>query len=142
LRAYIDTSFLVSLYSSDANSPAALSGIQGGADVFLISSLGELELHNALELRVFRKEITATQARLSRKNFEDDIQHGLFQLSPIADQVFERARLISLRSTAKLGTRTADILHVAAALELKADSFYSFDRQQRKLAQSFRLKLV
>jgi predicted nucleic acid-binding protein len=57
------------------------------------------------------------------------------------DAFFERARQLSRQTTAKLGTRTADLLHVAAALELGADYFYSFDRQQRKLAQSVRLKL-
>jgi predicted nucleic acid-binding protein len=55
--------------------------------------------------------------------------------------VFERARLLSRQTTAKLGTRTADLLHVAAALELGADYLYSFDLQQRKLAQTVRLKL-
>jgi hypothetical protein len=39
------------------------------------------------------------------------------------------------------GTRTADLLHVAAALELGVDWLYSFDLQQRKLAQTLRLKL-
>ena len=42
---------------------------------------------------------------------------------------------------ARLGTRTADLLHVAAALELGSDWFYSFDRQQRKLAQAAKLNV-
>jgi len=48
----------------------------------------------------------------------------------------ERARELSRQSTARLGTRTADLLHVAAALELEADYLYSFDEQQRKLART------
>jgi hypothetical protein len=32
-------------------------------------------------------------------------------------------------------------LHVAAALDLAADYLYSFDRQQRKLAEVVRLKV-
>lgn len=47
---------------------------------------------------------------------------------------------LSRQITARLGTRTADLLHVAAAIELKADYLYSFDQQQRKLAQVVRLK--
>ena len=39
------------------------------------------------------------------------------------------------------GTRTSDLLHVAAALELGVDCLYTFDKQQRKLAQAVRLKL-
>jgi predicted nucleic acid-binding protein len=45
------------------------------------------------------------------------------------------------QTTRKLGTRTADLLHVAAALELSADYLYTFDQQQRKLAQTVRLKV-
>ena len=48
---------------------------------------------------------------------------------------------MSRQTTARLGTRTVDLLHVAIALELNVDCFYSFDRQQRKLAQVFELKL-
>jgi predicted nucleic acid-binding protein len=40
-----------------------------------------------------------------------------------------------------MGTRTADLLHVAAALELGVDYLYSFDQQQRKLARTVRLKM-
>jgi predicted nucleic acid-binding protein len=59
----------------------------------------------------------------------------------LPEQVFERSRQLSGLTTPKLGTRTADLLHVATALELSADYLYTFDRQQRKLAQSLRLKL-
>ncbi len=41
----------------------------------------------------------------------------------------------------RIGTRTADLLHVAAALELGVDWLYSFDKQQRKLARAVRLKI-
>jgi predicted nucleic acid-binding protein len=39
------------------------------------------------------------------------------------------------RRTPQLGTRTLDLLHVASALKLQADSFYTFDRNQEKLAR-------
>ena len=87
------------------------------------------------------KEVSAAQAQSSLKDFEKDLRAGVFQLRPLTEQVFERARQLSHRTTAKLGTRTADILHVAAALELSVDYLYTFDHQQRKLAQAVRLKL-
>ncbi len=37
--------------------------------------------------------------------------------------------------TSDLGTRTLDILHLAAAMVLGADSFQTFDDRQRKLAK-------
>jgi hypothetical protein len=106
-----------------------------------VSVIGELEVVNALELRVFRKELSASQAQASMKDFERDLQDGVFRLCPLSDQVFVRARHLSQQTTARLGTRTADLLHVAAALDLGVDYLYSFDQQQRRLAQAARLKI-
>jgi predicted nucleic acid-binding protein len=107
----------------------------------LVTTFGELEVVNAMGLRVFRKEVSVAQAQSSLTDFEKDMRGGVFQLRAIPEPVFERARQISRQTTAKLGTRTADLLHVAAALELGVDYLYSFDQQQRKLAQTVRLKL-
>jgi predicted nucleic acid-binding protein len=106
-----------------------------------LTTLVELEVVNALELRIFRKELSPAQARSSLDEFENHLREGVFQMRGFVDTFFERARQLSRQTTAKLGTRTADLLHVAAALELGADYFYSFDQKQRKLAQSVRLKL-
>jgi predicted nucleic acid-binding protein len=141
LKIYADTSFLVSLYSPDANSGAAARTMQVSKGDHFVTTLGELEVVNALGLRVFRKEVSATQARSSLNDFEKDLCAGIFQLRPLLDQVFERARQLSRQTTPKLGTRTVDLLHVATALELAADYLYSFDQQQRKLAHTVRLKL-
>ncbi len=141
MKIYTDTSFLVSLYSPDANSAAAARTMLASSGERFVSVFGELEVVNAMGLRVFRKEVSAAQAQSSLKDFEKDLHAGVFQLRPLTEQVFERARQLSHRTTAKLGTRTADILHVAAALELSVDYLYTFDHQQRKLAQAVRLKL-
>ena len=109
-------------------------------DLF-ITVLGELEVVNAFGLRVFRIEASPAAATSALANFEKDLRDGSLQLRELSDPIFERARLLSRQTTAKLGTRTADLLHVAAALELGADYLYSFDLQQRKLAQTVRLKL-
>jgi len=106
-----------------------------------VTALCELEVVNAFGLRVFRKQASPAEANAARTNFERDLHEGLFQLRGVVEVVFERARQLSRQTTAKLGTRTADLLHVAAALELGVDHFYSFDQQQRKLAHAVRLKL-
>lgn len=141
MKIYADTSFLVSLYSPDANSAAAARTMQASSGDRLVTTFGELEVVNAMGLRVFRKEVSVAQAQSSLTDFEKDMRGGVFQLRAIPEPVFERARQISRQTTAKLGTRTADLLHVAAALELGVDYLYSFDQQQRKLAQTLRLKL-
>lgn len=94
-----------------------------------------------MHLRIFRKELSNPQVKSALHAFDTDLQNRVFQLSPLPEQTFERARKLSRQTTARFGTRTADLVHIAAALELAADSLYSFDQQQRKLAQALRLKL-
>jgi predicted nucleic acid-binding protein len=141
LTAYLDASFLVSLYTVDVNSPVAARIIEDSKGIRIVSTLAELEALNALKLRVFRKEITVAQADLSAQAFENNLREGVFRLQPLTEQTFERARQLSRQNTARLGTRTADILHIAAALTIGADYLYTFDEQQRKLAKAAGLKL-
>ncbi|MGA8526914.1 MAG: hypothetical protein WB629_12585, partial [Candidatus Sulfotelmatobacter sp.] len=109
-------------------------------DCFL-TTFGELEVVNAMGLRIFRREVSAAQAQSALSEFEKDLRDGLFRLRALTDPILERALQLSRQTTAKLGTRSADLLHVAAALDLGVDFLYSFDLQQRKLAQALRLKL-
>lgn len=141
LKVYVDTSFLVSLYAPDAHSAAAARIIETSRNIHVLSTLTELEAVNALELRVFRKEISPAQALTSLSHFEADLRGGVFQLMPLGDECFGRAQQISRRMTASLGTRTADLLHLAVALESESEYFYSFDRPQRRLAHALKLKL-
>jgi predicted nucleic acid-binding protein len=96
---------------------------------------GEAELTNAIKLRVFRREITAPQAQAALERLAAHIATGVFQATPVPAAVYDLARQLSRKHTATLGTRTLDILHVAAALVLQADSFYTFDRAQAQLAR-------
>ncbi len=141
MKIYADTSFLVSLYSLDGNSLAAIRTMRTSAGDRFLTTLGELEVVNALELRVFRNEVSAEQAQSSLNDFEKHLRDGVFQLQELRGTFFERARQLSQQTTAKLGTRSADLLHVAAALELGTDYLFSFDQKQRKLARSLHLKL-
>jgi hypothetical protein len=62
-------------------------------------------------------------------------------LRALPEAAFERARKLSRQTTPQFGTRTADLLHVAAALEVGATGFFGFDLQQRKLAEAAGLKI-
>jgi predicted nucleic acid-binding protein len=141
LKVYADPSFIVSLYSPDANSAAAAHTMQASPANRFLTTFGELEVVNAMGLRVFRKEVSPAQAHSSLIEFEKDLRDGIFQIRELTDSILERARQLSRQTTARLGTRTADLLHVAAALELGADCLYTFGLHQRRLAQTLRLKL-
>jgi hypothetical protein len=89
----------------------------------------------------FGGRLRRQQAQSSIVNFENDLRDGIFQIRGLSDEVFERARQLSRQTTPKLGTRAADLLHVAAALEFGATHLYSFNQRQRKLARAVRFKL-
>jgi predicted nucleic acid-binding protein len=105
------------------------------------TSFAELEFINALGLRTFRKQILAAEASASQSAFEHDASIGVFQLRSLPETLFVRARRLSIETTPEMGTRTSDLLHIAAALELGADVLYTFDRQQRRLAKEMKLKI-
>ncbi len=141
MKIYADSSFLVSLYSLDVNHATAARTMQASERGCFITALGELEVMNAFQLRVFRKEISEAQACAAMIDFENDLQQGIIRVQGLSDSLFARARRLSQETTAKSGTRAVDLLHVAAALEFGADYLYTFDQRQRKLARSLHLKV-
>jgi predicted nucleic acid-binding protein len=135
LSAYADSSFLVSLYIADSNSAAAVSEMAHLTLPVMVTSLGELELDNAIQLRVFRKQIAADDGA-PHAAFRADIDAGVLAIKPMSEAIYTEARRLASRWTSRFGTRTLDILHVASAIVLKADSFHTFDDRQKKLANA------
>ena len=72
--AYADTGFLVSLYGQDSNSATATTLVRS-KPVFLLTSLGEAEFINAVELRVFRKEWTRRWVPFISRHQLDPLLH-------------------------------------------------------------------
>jgi predicted nucleic acid-binding protein len=134
LSAYADTSFLASLYVLDDNSALAAARMKRAKLPLLMTSFGELELTNAVALRLFRKELSGSQVKAAHALIRKDLEDGVLLVNALPVSAFERAKRISRKQTPRLGTRTLDVLHVASALVLQADTFYSFDTRQAKLA--------
>ena len=142
MRIYFDASFLTSLYAPDANAMAAAQKVGSVVSSSrLVTHLVELEFRNALQLRVFRKETNAAAARAAYADWQTDLNDGLFELCPLPENWIRRSHLIAQQVTARLGIRTLDLIHVAAAVELEADALFSFDERQRRLARELTLKV-
>jgi predicted nucleic acid-binding protein len=142
LSAYADTSFLVSLYVFDTNSALAAARMSRVELPIVSTPFGELEIANAISLRHFRRELNITEAKAAYSLFQKDVEGGVIQIKPIPNTVFEGARQIARRRTPRLGTRTLDVLHVALALQFGAETFYTFDVRQAKLAKAEGLATV
>ena len=141
MSTYLDASFVVSLYSPDGNYANAANVVLTAQPPLIVSEWCELEAVNSFRLRVFRKDATASEAQRSQRELQLDLEKGILQRSPMPDSFFLRAHHLSEQYTEQLGTRGAHIIHVAAALELEATAFYSFDVQQRKLAAAVGLNV-
>ncbi len=55
---------------------------------------------------------------------------------------FERCIELAKQYATRLGMATFDMLHVASALELGAERFWTFDERQAKLARAVGLKIT
>jgi predicted nucleic acid-binding protein len=133
---YLDSSVVVSLHFRDANTFAALALVGSGVAPLLISSLVEVETVNAFCRRVFGKQMTLTNMQNAVRDFEKDIRSGVLLLHSLPDSAFTRAKSLAQTFTPSIGVRSADLLHVAAALELGAGSLYTFDAKQHKTARA------
>ena len=136
LGAYADTSVLISVYTRDANSEEALGLFLGGHDRVLVTPFGETEFVNTIELLVFRRIIGASEAAGTLLDFERDLRAGSYLESrPVPTGSWQQAHVLSRRYTSQLGTRGMDVIHVALAIELGVQVFYTFDKDQAKLAK-------
>jgi predicted nucleic acid-binding protein len=140
--AFADTGFIASLYLEESTSKAADAALGSKSEPVPLTPLAMLELRNAFNRAVQRQRITAAQRDALWQDVEADIASGFLVPTPVAsDELHQKARLLSDRYTPTLGTRSLDLLHLAAALILNAKEFFSFDERQRKAAASEGLKV-
>ncbi len=139
---YCDTSFLASLYVTDANTSAAIDLVNERSDSVDFSIICEFELKNAIRLAVFRKQISSKRATEAFSDITSDQKSGfLIQARSNISDAFSLAERISSKHTANLGNRTMDTLHIAFALAGKRTEFYTFDKRQAKLAKELSLNI-
>ena len=136
MSIYADTSLLFSLYATDANSPKADAWRQGNPAPLPFSAFHRLELRNALNLAVFQKRITLSEAQSAWQGVENDVSAGLLvpRLGPW-HRVLREAEQIAQHHTPTVGCRTLDVIHVAAATVMAATDFCTFDTRQADLGR-------
>lgn len=143
MSSYADTSFLVSLYGRDVNSRAALALVEQHQPVFTITPFGETEFTNIVFAVTARPGTwTVRQARAIEEDFVSDLQAGVWQWENLPAETWSRARELARRHAPRLGSRALDTIHVASALALAAEDFYTFDRDQARLARAAGLPVI
>lgn len=142
MKGYADTGFVASLFLKETTQPAARRAVSAMREPLPLTPLTMLEFRNTLNLAIVRKRITTAERDSLWREFEAQIHEGFFVEADVSARTLHaEARELSDRHTPKLGTRSLDLLHVAAAKLLGAREFYSFDERQRKTAAAEGLKV-
>lgn len=139
---YADTSFLFSLYLSDTNTGSAAAAMLRFKEPLHTTDFGEFEFTNAVAWRVFRKQVLVGEQSAVFDAFAKDIEEGMIRITPIPAAAFARAKQIARTQTPVIGNRALDVLHVASALVLRADTLFTFDDKQAKLASALGLRVL
>lgn len=135
---YLDTGCLLKLYYPEPESQRVAELSAGQAIAF--TSLHELELLNALELKLFRKEAKPGQIRSVHSLVAEDLRAGtLHRPALVWDDVLADSRALAQGHTRKVGCRSLDILHCSAGRHLSVTSFVTTDGRQRRLAAAIGL---
>ncbi|MBW2544091.1 MAG: type II toxin-antitoxin system VapC family toxin [Deltaproteobacteria bacterium] len=140
---YVDTSIIVKLYVKEEHSLDASNRIIENNEAIPLTGLHDLEFTNAINLKLFRKEITEDEANCIISRFHEHESKGVYYRPQLSwAEAFRYAVDLSGNHTGNTGSRSLDILHVASALSIKADRFFTIDTRQSKLASLAGLKVV
>jgi predicted nucleic acid-binding protein len=102
--------------------------------------LHSAECSHAIAQQVFYRKISQAEADAVFDTLKHDRADGLWREAAMPENAFELCADLTRRYGPKLGVRTLDSLHVACALEFKAEKFWTFDERQAKLAKAAGLK--
>jgi hypothetical protein len=137
---YADPSFLFSLYAWDENTKAASAAFskEQRRPIFF-TPWQRFELRNAVRLasgRLMRSGLPLLfQTGNVFKAVQEDIKAGrLEHAEPDWRETLRLAEELSDAHTEQIGSASVDVWHVAAAVLLGADIFWTFDGTQQKLA--------
>lgn len=135
--AYADSSFTVALFTQeeDHKRQAWHWWNSAGLCQVMISRLTLLETENTFHNLRLDHKLTAAEFRQAQLGLEHARMEGLLvrRETPV-HRLWPEAHRLVMHYSARAGYGTLDILHVAAAIILRADTILTFDKPQSALA--------
>jgi len=132
---YWDTSVIIKLYIKEDLSEIVAEKAKEFDQAIPLTNLHELELANALNLKVFRNEIKVEEVEFIKAQIQKHEAMHLYY-RPVLDwtEIYQTAFALSDKYTKRIGSRSLDILHVSIALHIKSEVFFTNDQHQLELA--------
>jgi predicted nucleic acid-binding protein len=119
---YADTSFFVSIYVQDRHSSIAEKQISSRPRVWF-TPLHYAEWTHAIAQQVFHRKMSAAEAQQTYRHLEKDRAVGLWLETEMPEGTCDICADLARRHGPRFGVRMLDSLHVATALQLKAEQF-------------------
>lgn len=136
---YVDTSVLVALILPEPKSAAVIRWYASVADELVSAAWSVTEFASALGIKQRTGQIDEVQGQAAWQRFERLCANDL-QLLAVEPATFYRAGILTL--DAATGLRAGDALHLAVALEAKAQSVATLDDLFGKDARQLKLEVV
>ena len=97
-----------------------------------------LEVRNAIRAAVFLRAIDSHQCKTLLKQLDADLREQTLITHVAIDWVsaLRKAEKLGATLNESIGCRSADLFHIAAAIEWGADHFLTFDERQKTMAKA------
>jgi len=133
----VDTSFLFSLLGKDVHTQRAREFIANLRSEIFCTPLNTFEFTNSVLHAEFAGFIEVGLSSKILHRWQENIHEERIKIvNPNLASILRKALSLTKEFTLTQGHRTYDILLVAAALELRATHFLTFDKRQARLAES------
>jgi predicted nucleic acid-binding protein len=127
---YVDPSALLKLYLHQPESAAMSAWRAKAKGALALTHHGRVEVVNGICLAAHRRDITAEALADTLASFDEDVSGGFYRQADLLWRAtLNRAAELSRSFSARLGTRSLDVLHVASALELELTLFVTPDKR-------------
>jgi predicted nucleic acid-binding protein len=136
---YVDTSVLVALCTHEGKSADVVKWYSNCTQELASAAWCVTEFASAMGLKQRTGQLTQEQAQTAWMQFEQVCANDL-QLLPVEVTTFHKAALLTMDAAA--GLRAGDALHLACALQAKAQGMVTLDAVLAKNAKRFKVKPV
>ncbi len=133
MATYCDSSVFIALYLPERHTQDLMRLVSDFRPRFLVTPLHKAEWSHAVFERVSRGGLTSSDAQQVLARFERDSVRR-WREADMPEGAMERSMALVRRHKKMLDVTTADAMHVACALELRASQFWTIEKRCADLA--------
>lgn len=136
---YVDTSVLVALCTNEPKTADVVKWYANCTEGLASAAWCVTEFASAMGLKQRTGQLTEAQAQFAWMQFERMCANDL-QLLPVPAMTFHKAAMLTMDASA--GLRAGDALHLACAMDAKAQGMVTLDAVLARNAKRFKVKPV